>query len=359
MIAPVRKKTPVYRSFRFISLVATLVASAAFAAKPVLQVNNTQVTDLDLKLAQQRASITIESQTPGEPPKPEKVMRYAVAQLIARTLLLQAAHEANITVSAAQVAANIEQQRADQGSAVFAQYLANLGMTELDFSRRVEDEMVVRKFVETTVATGLTVTDADAKTFYDANPATFEHPEEVKLRCIVLHLDQNADETQVATAKARAENVRKRLLVGDDMAMMAKEVSDDPSKASGGEIGWIRKGTLLPELEAAVWALKPRELSPVLKSQHGHHIFLMEERRVAGKVSFDEVKARLVNALKSERLATAVETLVKERSAKATIQPLDPAVSAALGNGRSTLVASPPLDGKPALGPTSSSPHKP
>jgi peptidyl-prolyl cis-trans isomerase D len=167
----------------------------------------------------------------------------------------------------------------------------------------------------------------------------------VKIRTILLKLDPNADEKQGAAAKVRAEETRRRVVLGEEFANVAKDVSDDPSKVRGGEIGWVRKGMLLPELEPAVWALKPGELSEVLKSKFGYHIFKLEDHRVPGRLSFDEVKARLIDTLKAEKVGAAIEALVRQRTLKAKIKALDPSLNAALESFQAQLKAE---TGKPA-----------
>ncbi|MBZ5590223.1 MAG: peptidylprolyl isomerase [Acidobacteriia bacterium] len=333
------------RSFRLMPLVATLVASSAFAAKPVLQVNDTQLTDVDLKLAERVVTMQMQSQAQGAQPNQEIVTRHALDQLIGRTVLLQAAHEAKITADPVQVAATLDQQRTRRGAEAFQKYLTDAGLTEQEFTSRIEEQMVIRKFAETVLAGKINVTETDAKTFYDSNAAKFEHPEELKIRTILLKAEPNADEKQAAAAKERAEVTRRRVTLGEDMAKVASEVSDDPSKARGGDVGWVRKGMLLPELEPAVWALKPGQLSEVLKSKYGYHIFKVEDHRVPGRISFDEVKARLTETIKNEKLGAAIEVLVRERSKKANIKALDPTLNAALESFQAQLKAE---TGKPA-----------
>lgn len=347
------------RAFRFIPLIVALVASTALAERLVLKVNDDQLTDTDLRLAQQLVALQMQRENPGAQVSQDTVMSRIVDRLIRQTLLLQAAHEAEVTVHPDEVAADVSQQRTRRGAAAFEKYLADLGLTEKEFTRRVGDQMVIRKFVDTMVASRITVTDSEARTFYDSNSAKFEHPEEVRLRTILLKLDPSADEKQVAAVKDHAELARKQLVLGEDMAAVAKDVSDDPSKARGGDLGWVRKGMLLPELEPAVWALKPGELSEVLKSTLGYHLFKAEGRRMPGKVSFDEVKSTLTDTIKNEKLVAAMEALTKERRAKAKIEAFDPVVKATLETLQAQLAARPPISGKPATEPAPGAPKRP
>ena len=315
------------RSSRFVFFGAALAASAAFAATPVLRVNDTQLTDVDLKLA----TGAVGQQMQGMHATDDVVLRHTVEQLIGRTLLLQVARDAKVTADPKAVAASIEELRKRAGGAeAFAKQLATSGITELDLTNIEEQAQLVRTYVETEIAPKATVTDAEAKTFFDANPQQFQHPEQIKLRVLLVPLKPGSDDTADGAAKARAEDARKRVVGGEDFAKVAQEISADASNAHGGEVGWVKKGLLLPELEASVWALKGGEVSQVLKTKFGYYVFRVDDRRAAGSLSFDEVKPRLLGALKNEKVEASIKMIVADRRAKAKIEGLNPAVKAAL-----------------------------
>jgi len=321
------------KSLRIVPFVAALTASAALAATPVLRINDSQLTDADLKLATTAVSRQMQSMQgmKAMPNFDDLVLRHSIDQLIGRTLLVQAAREAKIVADPKEVAAALEEQRKRAGGPeALAKELAGIGITEQDLERIEADSEIVRKFIETQVTPKVAVTDADAKSYFDSHPQEFQHPEQVKLRLVLIAVQPGASEKDDAAAKARAEDARKRVLAGEDFAKVAQEVSADSSKARGGEVGWVRKGVLLTELEAPVWALKTGEVSEVLKTKYGYHVFKVDERRQPGPLPFDEVKPMLVNYLKSSKSDTAVRGFIAERRAKAKIEALDPKVKAAV-----------------------------
>jgi peptidyl-prolyl cis-trans isomerase C len=298
------------------------------------------------------------------------VLRHSVDQLVDRTLLLQAASDAKTTVDPKAVAASIEEQRKQAGGPeAFAKELAAIGITEQDLVRIEEQSQLIRKYVQGEIANTATVTDADAKTYFDTNPQQFQHPEQVKLRVLLVPVKPGSDEKEDATAKARAEDAYKRVAGGEDFAKVAQEVSADPSKARGGEIGWVKKGVLLPELETPVWALKAGEVSQILRTKFGYHIFKADERRMPGSLSFDEVKPTLLGFLKKEKVDAAIKMIVAERRTKAKIEALDPSVKAALESPEAPVkptagaakpaTAAPQGGGVPTPKPVSDAPKKP
>lgn len=84
-------------------------------------------------------------------------------------------------------------------------------------------------------------------------------------------------------SRETAESVLKRLRSGEDFAALAKEFSIDGSKDKGGDLGWFGPGDMVPEFEKAAYALKPGEISEVVKSEFGYHIIKLEEKKTETK----------------------------------------------------------------------------
>jgi peptidyl-prolyl cis-trans isomerase C len=308
--------------------IAALASSVALAAKPVLRVNGDEISDLDVSLAER----AVAAQMGGSQAPKEMVLRNAVDQLIGRTLVLQAAREAGITVDAKEVAAAMAQQKQQIGGPeAFAKAISQAGLTEEQLTAMERDRLTVQKYVEKDLMAKAGASDQELRAYYDAHPSEFKHPEQVKLRMILMMVKQGADQAQQDAAKSRADLALKRVKAGEEFAKVAQEVSEDPtSKSRGGEIGWVRKGLLLPELESAVWTLKAGETSAVLQSKYGYHIFKVDERRAEGASSFDEVKGSLTAYLRNQKVDESLRLLVTNRRTTAKIEALDPSIKAAL-----------------------------
>lgn len=102
---------------------------------------------------------------------------------------------------------------------------------------------------------------------------------EVEIREIVYKPPVNDEEK--ATARTRIEDLRKRITEGGEgFAELAKKYSDDSgSGANGGDLGWQKRGTFVPEFEAMVYKLEPEQISPVVETEFGFHIIQLIERR--------------------------------------------------------------------------------
>lgn len=307
--------------------VCLMVASVVGAVTPVMVVNGSQVSDVEVNAAKQAMTMQLRGQTTDD----AMITRRAVDQVVARVLLGGAAREAKVAIDDAKVEAALEQQRKAAGGAeALAESLKQAGLTESELRRITAETMMVRQYIETVLLANLAVTDGELKAYYDANPKEFQHSDQVRLRMILLEAKANVDETTRAAARAKAESIHKRLLGGEDFAGLAQQFSEDPTKARGGEVGWVGKGRLLPELEPAVFALEAGKVSDVLTSSYGFHIFKVEERKPAGTSTFDEVKDKLRNFLRNRKAETAVHEKVDALRAGAKIVYLDTALEAAV-----------------------------
>lgn len=156
------------------------------------------------------------------------------------------------------------------------------------------------------IAAGVHPTDDDLHKAYAANQDHFRTPERVNVRHILVKSDANND----AQAKAKAEGLLKQLQGGADFAKIAKENSDDPgSKEKGGELDWIVKGQTVPEFEKAAFSLKPNEISSLVKTTYGYHILQVHQHEQAQLQPFETVKLQLITDLQKQMANAQLEAM--------------------------------------------------
>ncbi len=315
---------------RTVAVVMALMFSAGAsveAAKTVLKVNGKEISDVSITLAMRYA---VRAVPPG-PGQENAVLRMTVEQTILRTLLAQEARKAGLSVSRDEVATRVKEKRQQLAKPeIIDKVLKDLHGSEADLFALEEEMLLADKFVGEKVAPGATVSEAEAKAYYEANPKEFEHPEQLKLWMIMAAVHKDASAEAKEAARKRAEEARARCLKGEAFATVAKEMSDDPSKSRGGEIGWVRRGLLFPELEPAVFALPDGGLSEVLESPRGFHVFRVEGRRGPGLLSWDEVHTQLLNTLRARKLQERLAEILGPLRRDARIEILDPNIEAAL-----------------------------
>ncbi len=139
--------------------------------------------------------------------------------------------------------------------------------------------------------------EAVARDEYKAFPEKFTKPEEVRVRHILFRAC-GSDRT---ASRALAESVLEKLRNGESFEELAQKYSDDPGSGKrGGDLGMKPKGAMVPEFEAAAFAMKkPGELSEIVETSFGLHIIRFEERQAPVLRPFDEVKDALMESVRN------------------------------------------------------------
>jgi peptidyl-prolyl cis-trans isomerase D len=136
--------------------------------------------------------------------------------------------------------------------------------------------------------TALMPTEADAREYYEAHLADYEEPPSAALDYVAFpKVASSTDEEDII---ARLQDLTQAAREGEDFAELAKVYSEDPGAAQGGDLGYFKRGAMVPDFEKAAFALKVGEISDPVKSPFGYHIIKVEDIR--GKGDNMEVRAR-------------------------------------------------------------------
>jgi len=158
------------------------------------------------------------------------------------------------------------------------------------------------------------VDDATAKQYYEQHKADYEsvHARHILIRMkgSALPVQPGKKELSEEEALAKAQEIRKKLLAGEDFAALAKAESDDVrSGANGGDLGALKHNQTVPAFDQAVFSLPPGQLSEPVKTQYGYHIIKVEQHEVK---PFEEVRAEVVKKVRPELAHSAMENLQKQ-----------------------------------------------
>lgn len=164
----------------------------------------------------------------------------------------------------------------------------------------------------------LTAREADAKAVYEQRLETYDVPEQVHARHILLRVEPGASAEAVEERRKQAEAIHAQLAGGEDFAKLASSLSEDPgSKESGGDLGFFKRGQMVKPFEDAAFALGPGELAPVVHSDFGFHLLRVEERKAAQLRTFDEVKGELAREILGREAARELAQGIADRLAEA------------------------------------------
>lgn len=261
---------------RLLFLAATLLAAAGLpAAEPldriVAVVNDGVILQSELTRALDDGRRQLAERGIAAPP--EDVLRTQVLErLILTRVQTQRAQESGIRVDDRELNEVLNGLAAKNGMSLteFAAAVRKEGLDYLALREQIRDEVIINRLRAREVENRVLVTDQDIELFL-ANQSRMDQTE-YRVSHILVAVPDGASSEERTKARAKAENLLKRLRAGEDFAQLAIANSDGQQALQGGDLDW-RAGGNLPELFAnAVQKLKPGELSPVLENASGYHL---------------------------------------------------------------------------------------
>lgn len=253
----------------------------------------------------------------GVPVRRTEVMERAFRQfgntvlssMVDDILIRQAAESLKVKADAKEVDARlrrIQSQLPDE--ATFKAKLAASGSSLEGLRAQIADQVTREELAVKTK--NLSVTDAEVKEFFNANKEKLGAPEALRLRHILVANEKEAGDFLIAVK------------AGADFARLASQVSlDKATKDKGGDLGFVSRGMLQPEIEKVVLSVKAGELGGPVQSAVGFHIFKVEEIRPATPAVFKDIGEDLKAALLAEKVNKAWPVLLQELRDKGKIVP--------------------------------------
>lgn len=260
-------------------------------------------------------------------------LRRAIAQIVPdlilsavdELLLVQRGRESGYALGDQQFASIVESIRKSnnlEDEARFKEALKQEGLSMDDLRRNLERSMLVQQVTRVEVMEKISISDEEARAYYDQHRTEFTSPTEITLREILIEVptsDRGVNVAQDDAARAQAEEVRKRLLAGEPFARLAGEVSAASSKANGGLIGPIHADELAPQLRDMLAALNVGDITSVLRTQRGYQILKLESRTDSKVKSFEEARGEIGNRIGDQKLRVEREKYLEKLREQATI----------------------------------------
>jgi peptidyl-prolyl cis-trans isomerase C len=205
--------------------------------------------------------------------------------LIERKMMLLEAQRRRIKISVPEVNARIEKLRNEHGKDI-KEELAGLGIDYEKWKSDIWEDIMIERLLARDVNRRVSVSPLEIRRYYEANPQEFEKPEQVHVRQIVVATEEEA---RKALEQLQTGNV--------DFATLARQKSTAPEAEKGGDLGYFAMGEMPAEFNV-VFGLPKGGISGVVKSPYGYHIFKLEDRRKAGKVSLEDSRKEITEKLR-------------------------------------------------------------
>lgn len=176
-----------------------------------------------------------------------------------------------------------------------------------------QDEFVVPEQVKAAylelsrevVAKGITPQEEELRSYFDAHRANYSVPEQRRASHIFIELDKDAGDEEVAAAREKLEELRKKLQEGASFEELARKYSEDPGSAErGGDLGFFGRGVMSKGVEDAAFSLDVGEVSEPVRSEFGMHLVKLTDIRPGKTLDFDEARDQVLRDYRRERAET-------------------------------------------------------
>jgi len=251
----------------------------------------------------------------------QKIRANILNRLIEEELLRQEVAKQQVSMTPEEITAEFDKYRARfKTEEQFNDYLKHGKTTVDDIKTRLGQNGAIAKLL--TKAGNLTATEEDAKKTYESSLKMYTEPEQVHALHILIKVPENAPADQVDAARKKIGEAAAKVAAGADFAEVAKEMSEDAmSKEKGGDLGFFRRGVMVPKFEEAAFAMAAGQVSrePV-RSPFGFHLIKVLEKKAERVKPFDEVKTQIQDSLMNRNLFKARRDMVEGLKKAAKIE---------------------------------------
>jgi parvulin-like peptidyl-prolyl isomerase len=212
-----------------------------------------------------------------------------------------------VSVSDAEVDARIHKIKGDYPENGFDQAAKENFVNMTAWRTRLRDGILMEKVLQEAVGKNLEPDDEELLRYFRAHAGDFSLAERIHLRQIVVR------------SRDEAEAIRVRVLKGELFTDLARKHSLTPDAEQGGDVGTFARGEMPPEFNQA-FNFNVGEISPVVQSSYGYHLFWVVEKLSARIPTFEEVRAQVRDRLLQERKENAYRTWIKHLRDKAGVR---------------------------------------
>ncbi len=280
----------------------------------VATVNGEVIGKADFERELSRESQAMEGSAPRSPEQVEPFKQALLEMIVERHVLLQAAREAQVQVSPEEVDRRVLALTSEYPAGTFDTALAQSQTSRTELARRTREQLIVERLLADQVFARVAVTEEQLRATFDEDPDAWMEPEQVHAQQIVV---KGLDE---------ARRLQQLIWQGKKFADLARRYSLSPDARVGGDLGFFKRGELPQAFDDAIFRLGAGQVSDVVSTEFGFHLFKLIEKKPARKRELAEVRAaieqKLLTNLRAERQAAYVKGLRDKAQVKVNEQAL-------------------------------------
>jgi peptidyl-prolyl cis-trans isomerase SurA len=298
--------------------VAQAQAKAAVVEEIIARVNNDIITESDYVKAdaQLREEIAHDCQGCAK----EKLeadykdqQKDLLRSLIDQSLMVQRAKDMGISVESDLVKRLDDVRKQNNLNSIedLEKAVEGSGLAWEDYKTQIRNGMLTQEVIRREVGSHINIPSEDVKKYYEAHPQEFTRPEQVVLSEIFLSTEGKSPE-EMESVQKKAEDLRNRVLKGDDFNEIAKRYSEGSTAKDGGDLGTFQRGQLSPQLEDVVFKMDRGKVTDVIQTKTGFEVLKVESHFEAGLQPLDKVENEVMNRLYMGKMQPQMRTYLGE-----------------------------------------------
>jgi peptidyl-prolyl cis-trans isomerase SurA len=243
-------------------------------------------------------------------------------RMIDNRLIEQLSKKAGIVIKDDEIMGTMKDmiRRRNISMEAFTQTLEREGSSLESYRQDMKDQMIRMRLLRRELKTKILVSDDEIGENYVKHRDEYEGKEAVRIKQILILLPQNPDRAVIAGLKANAESIHKRLIDGESFDLLAAQFSQGPSAATGGDVGFLEKGSMLPEVDAVAFRLAKDEISEIIVSPVGFHIIRVLDKRGAGVKPIGVIREEIKAKLEEEKMEKGYEEWIVDLRKRSHIE---------------------------------------
>jgi foldase protein PrsA len=269
-------------------------------AKPLATVDGIKISISEFNERFAKGLSAVIDRSSLTPEDSDRVKEEALHALIDEKIMLLRAGALSLSVSDAELERNIEEIKESYSGEGFERVVSAQKVNYSIWKEELRKRMLLEKLIASEVHAHITVKENEARKYY---------PQEKR-----VHVAQI-----VVRERDKADMILNMLKSGEDFGKVAREESIGPEAAKGGDLGFISQGIMPEEIDAALFAQPPGEISPVIKSLYGYHIFKIIERSEGTKITWSDMKEQVIHDLRKKKEEKAYVRWLEELRSRAAI----------------------------------------
>ncbi|NQT06507.1 MAG: peptidylprolyl isomerase [Candidatus Omnitrophica bacterium] len=241
-------------------------------------------------------------------------------QLVSDKLILSEAKKLNIAIDEKEIDARVEETKVGllkDKNITLENLLNKQNMTLSELRAKYREQLMIQKTIDSQIKYKIEIQPSEVSKYYSDHVDDYTQHEQVAANTILIKL--SSEQRTPIESHQLAEDVRKMALTGRDFRELALNYSEGPYAKAGGDIGFVNKGELLKEIDSVIFFLEVNDISEIIETPIGYHLFQIYDRKAEKILPFEDVRLKVMDAIYRVKAQREFEEWLEKLKANAYI----------------------------------------